>query len=347
MSDADDARAVRSYWIEVVLLAVVATISYLVIPLIGPLFCLVPLQALLVRRGIAAFGYGAALFGIAAVSFRLLTGLAGLPDQIAAGLMRAEVVVLILLIGGLYAIASPRFGQYRVLYRLIGATAAAGVVTAPLMGGFLEIAGTAAESILLNWAQSTSASLGEELAADTVNGARAMAASFREMTPGILRSYLLIHFVFLTAQWWIGTSVGARSARMPSPLRPVTQFRAPDRLVWVLVGSLAVVALDQTGAFDGTGRLELFAAVAWNAGLVAAFVFGIQGIAIIRAFGARYGHSGTTTGLVIGVLLIIGVFALSWLLLIIAAFGASEIWVPYRQRLQAGGSDRDDDDERP
>ncbi len=346
MSDADDARAVRSYWIEVVLLAVVASISYLVIPLIGPLFCLVPLQALLVRRGNAAFGYGAALFGIAAVSFRLLTGWAGLPDQIASGLMRAEVVALILLVGGLYAIASPRLGRYRALYRLIGATAAAGVVTAPLIGGFLETAGIAAESFLMNWAQSTSASLGEELAADALTGARTMAAAFRETTPGILRSYLLIYFAFLTAQWWIGTTIGARSARMPTPLRPITQFRAPDRLIWMLVASLAVVVLDRTGALNQTG-LEMLAAVAWNAGLVAACVFGIQGIAIIRAFGARYGHSGTTTGLVIGVLLIIGLFATSWLLLIISAFGASEIWIPYRQRLQAGDSERDDDLYRP
>lgn len=342
MSDADDTRAVRSYWIEVVLLAVVSSISYLVIPLIGPLFCLVPLQALLVRRGIAAFGYGAALFGIAAVSFRLLTGWAGLPDQIASGLMRAEFVILVLLVGGLYALASPRLGGYRVLYRLLGATAAAGVITAPLIGGFLQTAGAAAESFLMTWAQSTAASIGDEMAADALTGAQNMAAAFRDTAPGIKRSYLLVYFAFLTAQWWIGTTIGARSARMPTPLRPITQFRAPDRLIWMLVAGLAVVFLDRTGALDRTG-LELLAAVAWNAGLVAAFVFGIQGIAIIRTFGARYGHSGATTGLVIGVLLAIGLFATSWLLLIISAFGASEIWIPYRQRLQEGGSERDDD----
>ena len=345
MSDADDARAVRSYWIEIVLLAVIAAISYLVIPLIGPLFCLVPLQALLVRRGVTAFGYGAALFGIAAVSFRLLTGWAGVPEQVAAGLMRGEAVVLILLIGGLYAVASPRFGRYRVLYRLLGATAAAGVITGPLIGGFLQNASAAAESFLMSWAQTTSASLGEELGDDALTGARAMADAFRAATPGVLRVYLVCYFGFLTFQWWVGTAIGARSARLPSPLRPVTQFRAPDQLVWMLVASLAVVVLDLAGALDRTG-LEPLAAVAWNAGLVAAFVFGMQGVAVVRAFGAWYRRTGAATGLLI-LLVAVGLFAETWLLLIIPAFGASEIWIPYRQRLQAGESERDDDIERP
>jgi hypothetical protein len=346
MSEVDETRAARSYWIEVILLAVVASVSYLVLPLIGPLFCLVPLQALLVRRGITAFGYAAALFGIAAVSFRLLTGWGELPEQIAGGLMRAEVLVLILAVGGLYVLASPRFTRYRILYRLLGATVAAGVATAPLMAGFLETASQAAESFLMTWARSASTSLGDELATDAVTAARNMAESFREATPGLLRSYLLIYCVFLTSQWWIGTAVGARSARMPSPLRRVTEFHAPDHLVWVLVGGLAVVALDQTGALERAG-LELLAAIGWNAVLVMAFVFGIQGVAIMRVFAGRYGQSGRTISLLIGVMLIIGLFALPWLLLIISAFGASEIWVHYRQRLQAGGSERDDDADRP
>lgn len=345
MSDADDTRAVRSYWIEIVLLAVVAAVSYLVIPLIGLLLFLAPLQALLVRRGITAFGYGAALFGIAVVSFRLLTGWAGVPDQLASGLMRGEVLILILLVGGLYAVASLRFGRYRVLYRLLGATAAAGVITAPLIGGFLESAVAAAESFLLSWAQSTSASLGEELGDDALTGAHAMAEEFRAATPVVLRTYLVCYFGFLTFQWWVGTTIGARSARLPSPLRPITQFRAPDRLIWVLVASLAVAIMDSIGALDQTG-LEPLAAAAWNAGLVAAFVFGIQGVAITRAFGVRYGRSGAATGLLI-VVLVASLFSDLRLLLIIPAFGASEIWIPYRQRLQAGDSERDDDVERP
>lgn len=346
MSEVDETRSARSYWIEVTLLAVTASVSYLVLPLFGPLFCLVPLQALLVRRGITAFGYAAALFGIAAVSFRVLTGWGELPEQIAAGLMRAEVLVLILAVGGLYVLASPRFRQYRVLYRLIGATVAAGVATMPLMAGFLETASQAAESFLMNWAYSASSSLGEEIGTDAVTAARNMADSFREATPGMLRSYLLIYFVFLTSQWWIGTAVGSRSARMPSPLRPVTKFHAPDHLVWVLAGGLAVVALDQTGALGQAG-LELLAAIGWNALLVMAFLFGIQGVAIMRAFASRYGQSGTTTSLLIGVMLIIGLFAMPWLLLIVSAFGASEIWVHYRQRLQARGSEPEDDADRP
>ena len=60
MSEFDEARATRSYWIEVILLSVASAMGYLVIPLIGSLLFLVPLQVLLVRRGITAFGYGAA-----------------------------------------------------------------------------------------------------------------------------------------------------------------------------------------------------------------------------------------------------------------------------------------------
>ena len=347
MSEVDEARAARSYWIEVILLAVAAAVSYLVVPLVGPLLFLVPLQALLVRRGITAFGYGVAMFGIAAVSFRLLSGWGfELSDQIAGGLLRAELLVLVLLVGGLYVLASGRFRQYRVLYRLLGATVAAGVATLPLMSAFLETASRAAESFLMNWAQSASVPMGDELAADAVVGARTMADSFRAATPGILRSYLLLYFVFLSAQWWIGTTVGARSARMPSPLRPVVQFHAPEQLIWVLLGGLGIIALDQIDVLDQAG-LELLAALGWNAVLVVAFVFGIQGISVMRVFAARQRLTGMTTGLLIGIMLIIGLFAIPWLLLIISAFGVSEIWVHYRQRLQAGGSERDDDADRP
>lgn len=342
MSEFDEARTSRSYWIEVILLSVGSAMGYLV-PLIGPLLFLVPLQVLLVRRGITAFGYGAALFGLAAVSFRLLSGWGfELSDKISSSLMRAEILQLSLLVVGLYVLASERFRRYRVIYRLIGATFAVGIITAPLMDSFMETFSQAAESLLVNFALSESTSMVDGVFAEPMVGAQAVASWTTALTSGVLRSYLLIYFVFLASQWWIGTAVGARSARMPSPLQPLTRFHAPEQLVWVLAGGLIIIALDMTKMLDQMG-LEILAAFGWNAALVIAFVFGVQGVSIIRMLADRQGLSKMTSGLLIGVILIIGLFAMTWLLFIICALGVSEIWVHYRRRLSAGGSEPEDD----
>ena len=325
MSEIDRERAARSYWVEVILLAVAAAVSYLVVPLFGQLFFLVPLQALLVRQGIKAFGYGAALFAIAAISFRLVNGWTfELPAQFTGDLLRAEIVELSLFIGGLYVLASERFRQYRMLYRLIGCTIAAGIVTAPLMGAFLDTFSQIVKWFFTNMSQEAAAALGDQgtLDLDTIE----------LFNPLILKSYLFAYFAFLASQWWIGTIAGARSMRMRPPIGPLTRFHAPEQLIWVLVISLVLILLDRSEILDKTG-LNFLAAAGWNAALITAFVFGVQGISIMRAFAARRGFSRVTTGLLIGTMLFIGFLQMQWLLLMISALGVSEIWVHYRQRL--------------
>ena len=214
------------------------------------------------------------------------------------------------------------------------------------MASFLETAGQAAESLLMNWAASSPNPLGDGQPLDSITIAQTTADAFRNATPAVLRSYLLIYFVFLTSQWWIGSALGARTARLPSPLRPVANFRVPDRLIWVLLTGLALVALDQTGVLDQPGP-DVLAAIGGNGVLIVAFLFGLQGIGIVSVFAGRHGRSSRTTNMMIGVILVIGLFALPWLLLIISAFGASEIWVHYRQRLQSGGLDSGENADRP
>jgi hypothetical protein len=325
MSEVDKERAARSYWIEVILLAVAAAVSYLVIPLFGQLFFLVPLQALLVRQGIKAFGYGAALFAIAAISFRLMNGWAfELPSQFTGDLLRAEIVELTLLIGGLYVIGSERFRQYRILYRLLGCTVAAGIATAPLMGAFLETFNEIIKWFFTNISESATIALGDQGALDL--------DAISLVKPIILKSYLFAYFVFLTSQWWIGTKAAARSMKMRPPIGPLTRFHAPDQLIWVLVIGLTLILIDSSKLLDETG-LNFLAAAGWNAVLIIAFVFGLQGISIMRVFAARRGFSSVTTGLLIGTMLFISFLQMQWLLLMISALGVSEIWVHYRQRL--------------
>ena len=120
--------------------------------------------------------------------------------------------------------------------------------------------------------------------------------------------------------------------KMRAPIGPLTRFHAPDQLIWVLVIGLTLILIDSSKLLDETG-LNFLAAAGWNAVLIIAFVFGLQGISIMRVFAARRGFSSVTTGLLIGTMLFISFLQMQWLLLMISALGVSEIWVHYRQRL--------------
>ncbi len=128
----------------------------------------------------------------------------------------------------------------------------------------------------------------------------------------------------IAANWWLGTGIARRSDGAVLTLR---RARVPDRLVWMVIGGLAVVVATW---ITGAGR---FAPVGWNFLLVGGFLFAIQGIGLIqhllhlRGVGA-YGERWVLT------LVLVGLFIPGVNVLVAGALpllGISELWIDYRR----------------
>ena len=159
----------------------------------------------------------------------------------------------------------------------------------------------------------------------------------------VIREYLLNSFVpavfaFLAFSWWAGTAAGRRSLPSTGPTaRPwrFAEFRLEARWLWPLIGSLALVlgVVLLADAASAPAWLAYASYAAWNAALVMLFLFGLQGLAILRFLLEKRGIARFLWPLLVAAV----AAALATPRLNLAAavvlplFGASENWVRYRR----------------
>ena len=110
-------------------------------------------------------------------------------------------------------------------------------------------------------------------------------------------------------------------------LTRVADFKLPDRYVWPLIASLALVVLNLIVP------LEPLEVLAWNALLIFAFLYGISGLGIIRFLLSKLKvRPGIRWLLIIGIIILamtprIGIAVL----ILIPGLGVSEVWLKYRR----------------
>ncbi len=128
----------------------------------------------------------------------------------------------------------------------------------------------------------------------------------------------------IAANWWLGRSIVLRAVSGSSSLRAA---RVPEVFVWPVIGGLAGVLF--AWLFD----VPAIEPVAWNAMLVASFLFGIQGIGVIQHLLRRRGMSERSErwALTISMALLF-IPGLNVLAAIgIPLVGMSEIWIDYKR----------------
>jgi hypothetical protein len=152
----------------------------------------------------------------------------------------------------------------------------------------------------------------------------------------VLNSFVLSVFALLAFSWWAGTAAGSRAARpAPVPRWSFAAFRLESWWLWPLIASLALVLADLLlgGEPGASGAWLTYASyAAWNTALVMLFLFGLQGLAILRFWLERRGIARFVWPLAVAVALI--ALATPRLNVVVAValplFGASENWVRYR-----------------
>ncbi|MEW5816027.1 MAG: DUF2232 domain-containing protein, partial [Spirochaetota bacterium] len=129
----------------------------------------------------------------------------------------------------------------------------------------------------------------------------------------------------LSGNWWLGTSIGRRLKGEQA--FEITRFSLPDFFIWPLLVSWAGILLD---LFKNIGILGY---VFWNAGFISLFLFGLQGLGIIRFL---FGKHKVARGLRLISGIVLAVFIL-WpglniiVMIGIPGLGVSELWIKYRK----------------
>jgi hypothetical protein len=330
--------------IEILIFAAVSTLLYRLG--MGPILFLVPLQVLYIRRGKKSFGWAAALTLVliivigAALARRWGTGEALTSATVISLQMPSlvfELTVGALMIGGLALIQLPemtpqlRLPRYPRVTRLVLATAITGILSVPTI---LYLTGNEAfvtniEEFFTVLAESTnSAIIGAQSEALPITAQPIQTESLLRFIGMVLRrTYLFYYFLILTFGWWLGTIIGARSMGRHPGLTRVADFKLPDRYVWPLIASLALVVLNLIVP------LEPLEVLAWNALLIFAFLYGISGLGIIRFLLSKLKvRPGIRWLLIIGIIILamtprIGIAVL----ILIPGLGVSEVWLKYRR----------------
>jgi uncharacterized protein YybS (DUF2232 family) len=300
---------------------------------IGLVLFLVPLQIVASRRGIRGLALAASAFFAVFLLIRFWPAVFSsdhaLPDILGA----IEIGFAGVLLLGMFVMNLPLRRRPRTVVMLLAATALAGLASLPaalLLSGTPEFQ----RSVDLMFAE-ISKSLSAVFAPAADTGAAAVfsqmlqPAQLRRLSEAyLLRSLLADCAIMLAFSWWAGQAMAGR-ARVAAGLEPrfrLSRFRLETAWVWPLIVAGGFVLAD---LFFGIGA---WAYVAWNVGLVLLFLFGLQGMAIIRFLFEKYGLPR-----LLWVLLVAGLVILAvspgvglFIVLVIPVFGISENWIRYR-----------------
>jgi hypothetical protein len=323
-------RSAGGRWLEILLFTTSSLILYHTG--VGLILFLVPLQVVGSRRGVRGLALSAGVFMLVFLGIRfvplLFSSRVTQPDI----LVYAEIGIVLLLLLGMIGLNFPVQKLPRKLYLLLGATAVAGVVAVPLGLLFAATPGFR-ESIAGLFVEVSKTLSGVFAPADGVGGSLLSSllepAKLQQISEAyFLRSFLVDYVVLLSFSWWAGQAAAARTAVFfgARPMFRFAEFRLEAWWLWPLIVSGALVLAD---LFFG---ISAWAYVAWNIGLVLLFLFGLQGLAIIRFVFEKHGVPRF-----LWFLLVVGLAMLAaspraglFVILAVPAFGVSENWVRYR-----------------
>ncbi len=321
----------RREWTEI---AAVAVVSYFLYQINMLMLFLIPLEILYVRKPGKPFLVGCAIVFIATA----LTGVIRIQSidelRIRRGLAALEVALPAVFVGGVAVvnIPWPKTGISRRLFKLLGVAGAFGLVSIPVI---LYLArNTEIESIIRMQIETfvqmfrSAAESDPDVspaAGELLGNTEEVAAYIKEM---VLRNFVFSYFVFVSGSIWIGDHLGLRT--LGRKARRLTQFRVPAEGVWVLIGAWTGVLLDLAA---GIGALRY---VFWNVGMIALFVYGIQGLGIVRHFLDGRGIAGWMRVIIwIGIILILLWPGVNLVVILgIPGIGVSETWINYRSTKQ-------------
>lgn len=161
-------------------------------------------------------------------------------------------------------------------------------------------------------------------------------ALWSAMAGAMASSFAAVIFLFLFASAWSGTRFGLRRGEAaetrfsdkdePSLPPPLSEYRVPPSLVWILLLSWAAIL------FTRFVPIPVAEAIGWNAAIALSICYGVQGLAVAVALAGRIGMATAVRaiGPIALVLLLVSGAAGLWAIGVLALLGTLETWIPFR-----------------
>jgi hypothetical protein len=303
---------------------------------IGVILFLIPLQVVASRRGEKSLLAACGLFLLVFFALRLLPFLGG---ELKPGILTiVETVFVVFMLLSLLVVNLPALARLRVLVRLLGMTLVAGCAAIPLtiwLSRNAQFQGAMGTLFTEASRMITSLFTGGQETADSAITSLFSPEAIRKMSEIVLsRSALALYFSLLSFSWWAGQASAFRSFWPVQRKFHFAAFRLESSWLWVLIATLALILGDLFfGArLPGGWMVTGVQYAAWNLGLVVVFLYGLQGLAIVRFL---FEKNGLPRLLWLMLLVVLAVLAASprvglFVILALAAFGVSENWIRLR-----------------
>lgn len=317
----------RSGWIEWIALTA-AALAFSQMNVLFFLF-LVPLQIVYHRRDLESFVMSGAAVALLVLVFGFVRTRGITSAELRRGLLVMELTLPFLLLAGLFWVNYSRQYGYRALYRVLSGTAGAAVLGIPIIIGLsrnLELTNLLNEQFEAVARGFQSGFTRQEGFESSVLAGVLAPERMVEYTKSVLfKSCVFFFFILLTACWYIGDLIRMRFAG--DYRRRLDDFTMPDFFIWPLIVGWSGVLLD-------TWRnIGVFGYVFWNVGLILLFLYGLQGIGVLRALFNRY-RIPVFMRMFIGLVCIMLAARPGLNLIVfigIPGLGVSELWIRYRR----------------
>jgi len=299
---------------------------------VGIVLFLVPLQVVASRRGLRGLLISAGIFMAVFLAIRFYPVLVNRGGSRPDILGSIEIGVVALLLLGMIAVSFPLRRRPRTLAMILAVTGAAGLVAVPFALWLPTQAGFQ-QSMANLFVEISKTLAGVFSPVDSVGGS--LLSSFlepsklRQMSEAyLLRSLVADYAMLLSFSWWAGQAAAARTAALfgVRPTFRFAEFRLVGWWLWPLIAAGALVLAD---LFFG---ISFLAYAAWNVGLVVLFLYGLQGMAILRFLFEKHGIPRLLWLLLLVVLAVLAASPRAGLFVILSVpvFGVSENWIRYR-----------------
>ena len=293
---------------------------------ISDVFFAVPLVLVQKRYGfnslfVAGFFVGIVIIlqtviGSPGIDVGIETGLEG--SSTSLSLMTVRMIYSLSIIGGLMCVS---FFKMRTLYLIICSTVGFAVLT------FILTAYYGGTELVLNFIKEQSLEYISRMF--DISDSQESEIFLREfqslIAKGVLRAYLFSYFLILSWSWYFADLIYKRWQKQAG--FQFAKYYVPEMLIWPLLVSLFGVLLD---SIIGIGWFGIFM---WNSAFIIAFIYGLNGIGLLRYLLNRYKVSGRGRRFIvilsIAVLLLPGVNLV--ILIGVPVLGVSELWIRYRE----------------
>ncbi len=317
----------RNAWIEWIALTVVA----LALSQMNVLFFLflVPLQVIYHRRDLESCMLSGALVAVLILVLGFVRSRGIESADLRRGILVMELSLPVLLLLGLLWTDYSKVLGYRALYRLLTGTAGAALI------GVLIILGLSRNQELVNLLREQFEAVAREFQSgfarqesfesSVLSGVLAPERMVEYTKTLFFKGYVFFYFLLLTGCWYLADLVRMRIRQ--EYRQRLDSFTLPDFFIWPLILAWAGVLLD---TWKDAGVIGY---IFWNVGLIFLFLYGLQGIGVLRALFNRY-RVPVFIRMFIGLVCIILAARPGLNLIVfigIPGLGVSELWILYRR----------------